>query len=412
MCRSKIWSRANRVCTLLGLAAALLVGCRVLRPTPTPQPVTITFAPTGPEAAHYPSLVARFREEHPNVTVELTSASDESADAFVAPGFMLGFLQSHGSIIALDPYMEGDEAFEGADLLPGVLRTLGRDGQTWAIPSGADVVVTYYNEGLFDEYGVAHPERGWTWDDFLGTASDLRDPAAGVFGYAPMDVMMDALMIIYQHGGWVFDDVAEPTRVTFDAPEVIAALEWLASMIHTYNVAPTREQFRGEPFGGVAQIGVYANKVGMWFGWWSERGGGISGESTWPAAWKMRWGMVPMPRDQRSGVLALVYGYSISSRSGHPDAAWDWIAWLSRQTPRQAIPVRHSLLESEGYERLVGSEVADIARASLQGAELIPAQVADFSLALHEFSRALEQIIDGRATPAEAMERAQELAGQ
>ena len=58
------------------------------------------------------------------------------------------------------------------------------EGKTWAIPSGMNPLVVYYNQDLFDQYGVPYPENGWTWDDFLSVALAIRDPEAGVFGYA------------------------------------------------------------------------------------------------------------------------------------------------------------------------------------------------------------------------------------
>ena len=89
-----------------------------------------------------------------------------------------------GSIIPLDPFTEQNSAVDMDDFYPEALELFTDEGKVWAIPAGLDTLVMYYNQDLFDQYNVPYPEIGWTWDDFLQTSLSLRDPNAGVFGYA------------------------------------------------------------------------------------------------------------------------------------------------------------------------------------------------------------------------------------
>jgi ABC-type glycerol-3-phosphate transport system substrate-binding protein len=382
---------------------------------PTPEPVTILFAHSGSDA-EYEALVQGFHERHPHITVELRTRrsfpfqqGNPDADVFVSSSFALSELRERGDVLSLDPFIEQDASFDLSDFYPGTVEAFTSEGRVWAIPAGVDMLVMFYNQDLFDQYDVPYPEVGWTWVDFLDKALALRDPEASVFGYAPTDRIYDAVSFIYQHGGRLFDDLQNPTRPTFDDPLTIEALEWYAKLIREYNVAPTQQQLYDEDLGGAgsAVVGVYLNKVGLWTGWLSERGGG-KGSETWPGEWKMRWGMAPLPRDAQSATLMSVEGYFVSSQAQHPDACWRWISFLSEQTSHRLTPVRKSLAESAAYEQQVGSDVAAVARASMESAMLPSPRLVEFGGVWGIFWRALDEIIGGRSTPEEAMISAQQ----
>jgi hypothetical protein len=70
-------------------------------------------------------------------------------------------------------------------------------------------------------------------------------------------------------------------------------------------------------------------------------------------------------------------------------------------------PVRRSLAESGAYEQLVGADVAAVTQASMDNALLLSPELVSFEDALGVLQRAFGEIAAGRATPAEAMDRAQ-----
>jgi multiple sugar transport system substrate-binding protein len=394
---------------ILSLAVIPLAGCA--RGTPTPEPVTITFAHPDSDTQYYQQLLAAFEEQYPYITVELRpkqwdmlgglSAGD--ADVFASSQFALNWLQEQNGVLNLTPFIEQDESFDLADFFEGTVGLYTREGKTWAIPAGVDIMVMYYSRDLFDEGRVSYPENGWTWDDFLTAAMSLRDPGADVFGYGPLLDLFDPLTFIYQHGGRIFDDLENPTRTTFDDPLTIEALEWNSRLFFDYNVAPTPEQVETLFGRGGMGTGVYRNKVGVWSGMLSDRGG-----RSWPTEWTMRWGVVPLPRDARAATLTLVEGYYVSSETAHPEASWQWIAYISKQLPTRQTPVRRSLVESLDYEQQVGSEVAEVARLSLEDALLLSPDLANFEEAFGMFGQALEAIMAQRSTPEEAMTWAQQ----
>ncbi len=398
---------------LCALAMALLfpiAGCA--RATPTPQPVSISFAHPQEDADAYRQLLQVFNERYPYITVELRSEENdmfgglrrgEQADVLVNSQFAMGWLYEQKYILNLTPLIEQDPSFKTSDFYPGTIGLFNRDGKTWAIPAGVDTMVMYYNQDLFDKRGVPYPRTGWTWSDFLDAALAIRDPEARVFGYAAPGSGLDALTFIYQHGGRILDSLVSPTRSTFDDPLTIEALDWYARLFFGYNVAPTREQTAESFLQGDVRAGIRDNQVGMWAGMLSERGGKLEG-----VPWTMRWGVVPLPRDREPAALTLIDGYYISARTQYPDACWKWISFLSQQMPGRQIPARKSLVESTEYKQKVGDDVAAATMASMEKVLLLSPRLAEYEEVLTSFGKAFEAIMAQQSTPEEAMVVAQQ----
>jgi len=397
--------------TQIGLIACLvlafaLTGCMV-QPEPTPEPVTIRFIPGDNDASDYEQAIREFNEEYPHITVELTRFGAENVDAFVSPSMMVGAFGEQVELAPLDAYIEEDHALDIGDFYPETIKMSQQDGRTWALPAGVDVIVLYYSRDLFDQRGVAYPQAGWSLDDFVLTAGALRDSGAGVFGYVPIDPIIDSMMFIRQRGGWVLDDMEQPTKTTFNDPTTIEALDFFLDLMLVHNVAPTRDQLRGETFNSSAHAGVYAGKVGMWMDWLSERGGGRSTTSSWPGQWKMRWGLAPLPGGDQAATMAVVHGYYMLADSPHPEATWQWISWLSQRMPERLVPARRSILESDAYSQLVGDDIARVAHETMEEASLLPSEFGQFMPAMGAFAGGIERVMNGYSTPEEAMDLAQ-----
>lgn len=394
------------------LAGPLLAGCAGA--TPTPEPVTVTFAHVGAQGDYYQALALEFHKQHPAITVELQARTWQQMSNLRAGDVdvlvlndPLGDPRQLGDILALDPWIEGSDSFNRSDYYPGTIDFYVREGKTWAIPAGANIQVMYYNRDLFDARGASYPQIGWTWDDFLVAATATSDPEAGVFGYGSATHSLSALAFIYQHGGRLLDDVENPTRATFDDPLTIEALEWYARLIHDYNVSPTPEQARAA-YGGDDQrrlyYGLFAGKVAMWMDWFSERGG-----TNWDREWPMKWGMAPLPRDAQAATLLISEAYVISADAEHPEACWQWIDFLSHQTPPQLAPARRSVAESAEFERLAGADSAATVRASMEHVMLLTPQVLERYTTLGPIlEQAMDEIVSGNATALQAMDWAQQ----
>lgn len=160
---------------------------------------------------HLDGLVNEFRARCPHITVELYAVPGTvyvqqfwagDADAFVSGTWFnnLKMMLEQDLIVDLAPLIKADAAFTPEHFYSGEAAFLIDEGRIWGVPFGSSMPVMYYNRDLFDRYGVAYPEIGWTWDDFLDVALAVRDPADDVFGYVGTEPE-GATHFVYQHGG-------------------------------------------------------------------------------------------------------------------------------------------------------------------------------------------------------------------
>ena len=395
------------------VSGVLLSGC--IEAVPMSEPVTIRFMFLDIDRDYYEGLLPQFQEQYPGITVELDARSYrrwqpdqrlEGADVLAAGDSVLNPLLEQGALLELDALLDQDSTFNQDDLYPGTLEQFMRDGRRWGIPAGLDPLVVFYNEDLFDRYDVPYPQPGWTRSDFEEAILRLRDEQAQVFGYAPSAIYLDATLFIYAHGGRLFDDLRDPTLSTFNDALTLETLEWYFGLMHTEHAIPTPDELM--QFGGGEEQGAYygfaRNQVGMFFAGYSQGGGRY-----WPQRWTMRWGMTSLPRDAKQIAFASSEGYYITSQTDHPDACWQWIAFLSRYAPNRFVPPRQSIVQSSAYENEVGPESVATIRAALSGELLMnptsstAGLEADFGL----FVQAIQSIATQASTPVEAMEQAQ-----
>lgn len=400
------------VATIVSLLSFALTGCCESVAVPTPVPVTITFAFPSFDTTAYRPLVEEFNTTYPHITIELfplRRSNDgldmTTIDVLVGNQYDAIEFRERGDILDLSPILANDLSFDSTDFHPGVLETFTGAGRIWAIPSGVDPLVMYYNKELFDGVDAPYPQRGWTWDGFLEAALAVNDPYNDTFGYFSMPQASDPLPFVFQHGGNIVDDLQEPTHTTYDDPLTVEAVEWYADLVLRHNVIPTPEQMR-TAFPGEDGVfhAVSQGEAGMWVGTLSERGGMTWRRRPWPT----EWGVVSLPRDVQSLTLIDAEGFFISSHTQDREACWRWVKFLSERPSYRLVPARRSVLASDAYEQEVGTEVAVAARDSLANAVMISPRLAGFGEVIEEtFFPAIEDVLARKATPEEALTSAQ-----
>ena len=385
---------------------------------PTVQPVTITFAFPSYDQAFYQGLLPKFKAQQPAITIELhpwqassSYRSDIATDVSVVGTDVLSSANPQDALtvssLPLDAFIEQDSTFKVDDFITGTMDAFKLEGKTYAIPSGLDPWVMYYNRDLFDRYQVPYPQPGWTWDDFLLKAGALTHKADGLFGYTPRANYMDALFFLMQHGGQLVDQAGKPT---LDGPLNIEAMQWYAGLFQNYHVAPTPQD--AYTAFGVSNaddlIGILKGKVGMWIGPLSERGG-----TTDVVKWNMQWGVAPLPRDKIAFTGSYFEGFAISASSKNAPAAWEWISFLSQQAPMRLMPARHSLVDSQDYANKAGKDVAAAAQTSLENVLLAtPDTVNKLGPVFNLFFETVTGIVNNQLPVEDALKAAQQRAGQ
>ena len=381
----------------------------------------ITFAVDSWEVGVYEELVTRFEEDNPDIKVEivaadeLTSGEQDAAIVSSSPyvdNFLLTLVQKadvvstrieptlvpDGMLLNLEPLMNNDDNFNSTDYFPGALEKYQWRGGTWALPVSINYMVMLYDKDLFDRAGVAYPEVGWSWDDFLtiAQATTLRE-GAEVTQWGFSTHFSEPFVLVQAQVGSVFDFTDSPPTVRLEDPDVVTAHQWLASLYTEYEVMPSPFTFDGDINYDALIMAEKEKNVAMWladldsFAWSSgERNLGIV---PFPVTADNPYSS---PLGQDSSVLA------ISAGTLHPQEAWTWIEFLTQQEGDGppywgegrlgVLPARRSVAEVSGVWDLMDEEVAMVARFASEHS-FVPDDVGAGSEIFHEILPAI--VADG-----------------
>lgn len=234
-------------------AALALAGCSAPGATEldTDADVTITWWTGQTDAAQtiLEGLAAEFEEEHPNVTIDISSGASSTEELLqkLSAGFASGTypnisysfgswaseLESSGRTLDIreqvsDPALGWDEFSEAAR------STVQPTGEAIiGFPALVDNLSLIYNKTVFDAAGVEYPTEDWSWDDFREAARELTDTSTETYGYAysvsgSEETTWQFWPHLWQRGGEILSDDQKTAAFASDAG--VDALEFLRSM--------------------------------------------------------------------------------------------------------------------------------------------------------------------------------------
>lgn len=145
-------------------------------------------------------------------------------------------LASKGLLEPLEGYYDANN-FDSSDVYESMLRCGQYAGTQYMIPRDYNHVVTYYNKALFKEVGVAFPEYGWTWADFLETAKKFPTKKGSVYTRRACEAFLNwgatAPIIFVGLGGTITDKFPEGSYANFNTPGTVKALKTLKELCDT-----------------------------------------------------------------------------------------------------------------------------------------------------------------------------------
>ena len=147
------------------------------------------------------------------------------------------------------------------------------DGVLRGVPRDYDAIAVYYNKDMFDAAGVAYPQDGWTWDEFIETAKALTDAENGIYGCCiAAGGQAFGYDYIYGNGGQLFD---ENGMCVVNSPENVEAFTKLYEAITVHGISPSVEEqveidsdtrfqsyMTAMTFGGSWNMGLYVDAFG------------------------------------------------------------------------------------------------------------------------------------------------------
>ena len=212
--------------------------------------VTLTFAfwDTNQEPG-MKAIADAYMAEHPNVTIEVQvtpwgeywtkleagAMGDSMPDVFWMHSNQFFKYVTADKLLSLD-----DLDYDYSPYPEGVTSLYTYEGSHYAIPKDYDTIALVYNKEIFDAAGEPYPDDTWDWAKFLEVAKKLTDPENGIYGFgAPNDRQSGYLNLIYQNGGFAFED----GKSGYDLPETKEAIQFWVDLMLKEGVSPSLESF-------------------------------------------------------------------------------------------------------------------------------------------------------------------------
>ncbi|MCP4361809.1 MAG: sugar ABC transporter substrate-binding protein [Chloroflexi bacterium] len=323
----------NTTHLLMLLLLLLLVGCGN-------DDTAVSFMVFGEPAefAAYEQLVAAFTERHPDIPIELQHIPSQGEyRQRLAAGFSAGMppdvmllnyrrfaaFAAQGGLEPIEPFMAQSDVLRANNFFPTAVSAFQFNGQLWCVPQNISSLVVYYNRDLFDAAGLKVPANDWTWDDFVQAGQALTidvdgDGRIDQYGAGISPNIFRLAPFIWQNGGQLVDNPANPTRLTLDSPASIAALQWFVDLQIKEGIVPDAVAEAAEP----AETRFLNGRLGMYFN--SRRG-----TPTYRTIQNFAWDVVPLPRSQQMVGILHSDAYCMAAAAKNKKAAWTFIEFAN-----------------------------------------------------------------------------------
>lgn len=366
-------------CLLISLVACQLPNAEQAQEPPSSERIEIGFAGLQHEKAIYQPLIESFQATHPDIAVRFIALDDlmmgrapdsaqqakqlaSRADTF-SPLLIYDELLSSGAFLDLRPLMQADASFQPDDY-PASLLAADQQEPLYQLPTKLFIQLAAYNRELWQASGLPLPEKTLSWDDLLHAAESLTVRKGDSVEVAGIDDGHNGWLILLGllHEAGIELRPANDGSFQLDRPEVLAIFERVQNLVERGVIY--RNQSQTIQFGSDLYERYRTGKVAIWLG------GALLDQPEAERGIELGALYVPMPSD----LLLQSQGFAISSGTQHQEAAWRWLAFLSKQQlaepkgmvffgPGLALPARSSLA-SDTLQKL-GPELAEALQSAL-----------------------------------------------
>jgi multiple sugar transport system substrate-binding protein len=283
------------------------------------------------------------------------------------------------------------------------------DGRIRAFPALIDNLAVVYNKKIFKDAGVAFPSDDWTWDDFRATAAKLNDPDKCIAGSAwpgtgDEDTTWRIWPLVWQQGADILSE--DGKSVGFDNAQGEAALQVVADL------ASDKSLYIDNTAGSERMQQLFTSgKMAMQ----------IAGPWALPeyVDGKIDYGVAPLPSfgGEHTTIAGPDTWAIFDNGDAKSKAAIEFVSWLT--APKQQIrwlseagslPTRKDMADLPNFADYENSlpelnkfvDNLDLAR--------IRPTVATYPQISQAMGKAVASVLQGKATPAEAVSQAADAA--
>lgn len=352
---------------LLPLLVLVAMLSTVAACTTPPRLTTVSFMVSGSQEEYqaYQSLVDAFQADNPDYRIDLRYVPDDAdyrrrlaadfsagtpADVFLLNYRRIAPFAVEGAMTPIGSYLEQSAVISQEDFYQPAIDAFRYNGELWCLAQNVSSLVIYYNKTLFDAAGLDYPSADWTWDDFVAAARALTvdkdgDGVTDQYGASIDPILYRLAPFIWQNGGELVDDNANPTRLAIDSPQAQEAFQWFVDL-------QVKEQVVPDAAAEAARDGesrFLDGTVGMFFN--SRRA-----TPTMRTIESFDWDVAPLPRGDQPASVLHVDGYCLAAQSKNKEAAWKFIEYANSPQGQEIIartgrtvPSLRSVAESPAF---------------------------------------------------------------
>jgi|GEM_PF-1294446 len=229
-------------------------------------------------------------------------------------------------LLRLDGYFSRDNV-DTSIWSSTVVDALQTAGGTFGINRGLDAYAFAVNLSLLDSLGLPYPSTDWTHGEFAGLAKQIAANVNGKQRYGasfqggPGGFLGTLAEVTAGFGGAVTDDAR--TTQTLSAQPALAGVEWLLENLF----------FPSAGIDGTGPANLYAQTAGIQE---IQQVQLLTDYQQWRDTF--RWVLYPPPVYPRGRVGGAAANYwAISGNTGHPEAAWTLLRWMSTEAPYERL---------------------------------------------------------------------------
>ncbi|MCP5100674.1 MAG: extracellular solute-binding protein [Chloroflexi bacterium] len=331
--------------------------------------VTLQFGVDDFSLHSYDALIAAFEQENPAIHIQVKSIPDMTAglernEANIQVAQMADVFDSRtifGSnwqqlMLDLTPLITATPGFNQDDFPPNLLTE--PDSTIRVLPITLNPILLAYNKTLFEAAGLDAPQPGWTWEAFRAAANTLtiQNGTETVQWGLVHSFPGSFSFYVSQTDGWLIDWSENLPQPRFAEPDMIAAVRQHTNLYLIDGVGPNGGSVTAY---NEAEALIAAGQVAMWPIFYNELAHYAEMQDI---------GVVPFPTGaHEETTMVYVDGFAISAATAHPQAAWEWLNFLSHQIPAgvKNLPARTSTQEAGQYWQSTDPQFRDVVEYGL-----------------------------------------------
>jgi ABC-type glycerol-3-phosphate transport system substrate-binding protein len=312
----------------------------------------------------FTALVDEFNQSHPNIQVEASYggnlftmreklvtaiAGQAGPDVSQIDQFWSSELADSGALLPIEDFLANDREFARDDIWDKAWETATYSGTVWSMPFALSNIVLYYNRDLFAQAGLDPDQPPANWDELRAAAKKLTIDANGdgtpeQWGLTfPLKAnegnVYYWLAFLWQNGGALLGEDGQTLR--FNEPAGVEALQFWLDLAKTDKSLPLSPPENGFETGQVAMTLVSSARLAAML----------------KAVGPDTLGVAPLPAQKQAATGVGGANLAILSGSRHPQAAWEFIRWMTSPETNLRwskatgyLPLRQSVIDAADYQ--------------------------------------------------------------